>query len=250
MFFILSKLLAYFIYPLSWVLAMALCAVIFKRKRKFFGVAAVVVFLVFSNGALLNQVASMWDYAPAKLPQDRQYSTAILLGGFIGMDKNGDGVFNQSCDRFIQAVKLYKTGVVKKILITGGSGTIAEQPLRYSSWVKGQMIQCGVPAQDILVEDESRNTFENASMSKPILQKEHLQPPYVLITSGYHMRRSVWVFEQEQLPVVPFPAHYIAGRSGFGFAHFLPHASTMDAWNIYIKEMVGYYVYKMKVALK
>jgi uncharacterized SAM-binding protein YcdF (DUF218 family) len=246
MFFFLSKMLIYFLYPLSWVLILLLCGLIFKKKRKAFNISALIVFLIFSNGFLLNRVASRWDYTPVELPVGSKYSCAIVLGGFQMQDKNEKGYFNSSADRFIQALLLYKQGYVGKILITGGSGMLGRSSLLYSSWAKGEFVKCGVPANDILVENDSRNTFENAQFSKRVLDSAGIKPPYVLITSAFHMRRSLWVFGHEKLPVVAYPCNFVLGRADWYLGDLLPNASPLAAWSVYFKEIIGLQAYRIK----
>ncbi|RYE24103.1 MAG: YdcF family protein [Sphingobacteriales bacterium] len=246
MFFFLSKMLVYLLYPLSWVLVLLLCALIFKKKRKFFNIAALVVFLIFSNGFLLNKVCYAWDIAPVELPAGSKYNCAIILGGFQSEDKNEKGYFNTSADRFIQTLKLYKEGYVSKIMVTGGSGKLGKTTLQYSSWAKDQFVACGVPAQDIFVEDESRNTFENAQYSKRVLDAAGIKPPYVLVTSASHMRRAQWVFEHEKMQVVPFPCNYTHGRDDWYLGDFFPNSTPLTEWYHYYKEIIGLQVYKIK----
>lgn len=249
MFFFLSKMLIYFLYPLTWVLVLLLLGLIFKKKRKFFYISALIFFLLFSNGLLLNKVAAWWDAPPVTLPAGSTYSCAIVLGGFQSQDKEERGHFNASADRFIQALSLYKQGYVNKILVTGGSGMLGKSSLLYSTWAKNEFIKCGVPAQDVLVEDESRNTFENAQYSKRILDATGFKPPYVLITSAFHMKRSLWVFGHEKIPVIAYPCNYTYGMGDWYLGDLLPNATPLAAWYVYFKEIIGLQAYKLKASM-
>ena len=64
------------------------------------------------------------------------YSCAIVLGGFSSEGENGEGFFNASADRFIQALKLKTTGKVSHLLITGGNSKIIPGKFIESIWVK------------------------------------------------------------------------------------------------------------------
>ena len=242
-------MLIYFLYPLTWILILLLCGLIFKKRRQFFNITALILFLIFSNGYLINRVAPWWDTPPQELPAGSHYSCAIILGGFQSEDKYERGYFIGSADRFIQTLKLYKQGRVEKIMITGGSGKLGKSSLLYSSWAKEQFVACGVPAGDILVEDESRNTFENAQFSKRVLDSANIRPPYVLVTSASHMRRAKWVFGHEQINVIPYPCNYTLGRGDWYLGDLLPNAGALGQWYHYFKEIIGLQAYKLKAAV-
>jgi len=241
MFFIFSKLLYIFILPLSWVLALLIATLVTKNKKlkQKLLVIALVVLLVFSNPFLFNHFARLWDISPVPLNNKSVYSCVIVLGGFSGEDTNGDGYFNGSADRFIQGLKLFKTHKASHILISGGSGNLIQDKFFEADWVKKQLKKFDVPDSSILIEDRSRNTIENAAFSKVILQKAHLTPPFILVTSAFHMRRSLGIFKKTNINVVPYPCNFLADTGNNIFADFLPDAYVLYKWNFYIKEMIG-----------
>eukprot|EP01037_Dinobryon_pediforme_P008346 gene8346-8432_t len=183
--------------------------------------------LIFTNGFLLDEFARCWDIKPVPLKTTGSYSCAIVLGGFSGEDDHGDGFFNTASDRFIQGVKLLKTGKVSHILISGGNGSLFPGKFAESDWVRKQLLELQIPDSCIVVENRSRNTIENAAFSKQILAARQLQPPYILVTSAFHMRRSLGIFGREKMP-------------------FIPDADIIGRWNYYIKEIFGELVNRIK----
>ena len=248
MFFILSKVLLYFIFPLTWVILLLLLSLFSKSKpaKRNFKIAAIAVFLLFSNNWLLASFARYWDAPPVPLPVGRTYSCAVILGGFGSENDKGGGYFNNGADRFLQGLKLYQQGKVSHLLITGGNSDIVKDAFREGAWAAGQLKEFGVPAEAILVENESRNTLENGRYTKQLLQQSGLKPPYVLVTSAFHMRRSLMVFKKEKLPVIPYPANYLMARGQFSYFLLLPQAEALYYWSTYIKEVIGYAVYYVK----
>jgi uncharacterized SAM-binding protein YcdF (DUF218 family) len=108
------------------------------------------------------------------------------------------------------------------------------------------MIELGIPANDILVENASKSTFENALFSKRITDSLHLQPPFVLVTSAMHVPRAERVFKKAGLPVIPFPCNYYVIDTKFDFAdYFVPAVGTIFSWSTYLKEVVGLIGYKV-----
>jgi uncharacterized SAM-binding protein YcdF (DUF218 family) len=128
------------------------------------------------------------------------YEIGIVLGGITSYDRTTkEGYFNISSDRFIQTALLYKKGNIKKILVSGGqNGIIKEDDFSESAFIKSKLIDLGIPEQDILIEEVSRNTIENAKFCKQVLQQTNLDNnTIVLITSAFHMQRAKYIFEQE-----------------------------------------------------
>ncbi len=241
MYFVLSKLLLFFILPFSWFLAFLIASLLVKKqhlKRRFL-IISVAILLVFSNPFLLNEFAKYWNIKPVPLKNTGSYSCAIVLGGFSGEDAEGNGFFNRSADRFIQAVKLLSTGKVTHLLISGGNGSLIHDNFEESDWVKTQLELLKVPDSCILIENHSRNTIENAAFSKTILIAKHLQPPYLLVTSAFHMRRSFDIFKKTGLEVIPYPCDYMEGKEKMSVNEFIPDAGVIGNWNYYIKEVIG-----------
>src|ERR1700742_2802929 len=124
MYFIFSKVLLFLLFPLNWILVFLLIALFSKKpklKRRSF-VTGMVLLVIFSNPFLLYLFAKEWDIGPGTLEKGKIYSAAIVLGGFSGEDKNGNGVFNEQSDRFIEGIRLKETGQVSHILISSGNG--------------------------------------------------------------------------------------------------------------------------------
>ncbi len=248
MFFFLSKIFEFFIYPLSWVLILMVLALLVKKiglRRKLF-IAALAVLVIFSNPFLLNQFVQRWDIRKQALNPAQKYSCAIVLGGFSSEMKKDSGYFNWSADRFIQALKLYTTGKVSHILVTGGNGNLLDRGFKEADWVEKELMAFKVPDSCILIEDKSRNTLENAAFTKVVLGRSDLRPPYVLVTSAFHMRRSLAIFGKQHIPVVPYPCNFIGGIGNITAGDFVPDGGTFGGWNTYIKELIGSLVNKLR----
>jgi uncharacterized SAM-binding protein YcdF (DUF218 family) len=217
-----------------------------KLKQKCF-VTGVVLLIIFSNPGLLHLFATNWDIDAGPQEKGKVYSTVIVLGGFSGEDKNGDGVFNGSADRFIKGLELKEQGKASHILISSGNGNLQVSSFKEAAWAKNILQEFNLPDSAILVEQESRNTFENASFSKRLLEQKHLLPPYLLVTSAWHMRRAQYIFKKEGLNTISCPSGLVAGNQKFGVGDYvMPDAGVLDGWNMYLKELVGLIVAHIK----
>ncbi len=248
MFFVLSKLFSYFISPFFWIVLFLIAGLVTKKQqlRKICLRTSLILFLIFSNPFLLSRVARWWDLKETQLPEGKTYSCAIVLGGFASEDYDGSGYFNSTSDRFIEVAKLKAEGKVSHILISGGNSMLIPTAFRESDWVASQLRAFNVPDSNILVENQSRNSFENALFSKKVLDSARLPPPYILVTSAYHMRRALYIYKKMGIDVIPYPCNYIAGKGKTTLSDFIPDMGTIGTWTFYVKEMVGYVVYTFK----
>lgn len=249
MYFILSKVLLFLIIPLNWIIACLVIALFTRRtklKKRCF-IAGVVLMIIFTNQWLLYLFAKNWDVREEPLEKDRLYSAVIVLGGFSGEDKDGNGVFNSYSDRFIQGLELKKQNKASHILISSGNGNLQASSFREATWAKGELKKFNLPDSVILVEQDSRNTFENASFSKRLLEQKHLSPPYLLVTSAWHMRRAQYIFKKEGLNVVACSSGmtYINKKLTLD-AYFMPDTDSLNRWGLYLKEVVGLIVAHLK----
>lgn len=247
MYFVLSKVLYFLILPFLWAFGLLVYALITKNQRRRYRLmlASVIVLYLFGSRPLFTLFANAWD-APRYQASSKKYSCVIVLGGFVSQDKNGKGFLNESKDRFTQGTRMLDSGVASHLLMTGGNGSLNPDGFSEGEYVRGLLKNMHYPDSLILIEGKSRNTFENASLSHNILKKTNLKPPYLLVTSAFHMRRALLVFKKEGLDVVPYPADYKTISHPFSVDDVLPMTEIYGNWNLYIKELIGYTVTALK----
>lgn len=251
MFFILSKTLYYISMPLVWISVLLLAAVISrnqqKRKKMLGGAFILVIF--FSNNFIANEMMLLWEKEPSSIESLPVYETGIVLTGITNTYKQSEDrvFFQKGADRLLHAVQLYKLGKIKTILISGGSGTIvgtASQP--EADQLKSVFLYCGVAEKDIIIENKSRNTRENALFTKHTMDSLDVKGKYLLITSAFHMRRAEGCFQKAGLHPDTFPVDFYTINRRFTPDHILiPAESALFKWSVLIHEMVGYMVYKL-----
>lgn len=246
MFFILSKVLVNLIYPITWISLGILGSFVFKSaglKKKAL-VCSSIMLILFSNPYLLNLFARGWDIH-TRMPAGH-FSCAIVLGGFVSENQTGVGYFNGASDRFIQAIRLQKAGMVKRLLFTGGNANLIPNAFSESDWISQEIKKYGIPDSVVIIENRARNTLENAQLSFELIKRHRLKAPYLVVTSACHMRRSLQTFKNAGVEVVPYSCNYIAGREKTTFYSFIPSAEALYKWNIYIKEVIGYIAYSLQ----
>ncbi|QNE39061.1 YdcF family protein [Hymenobacter sp. NBH84] len=252
-FFLLSKILFYAIMPAVWLLALLLGAVVVRRPRwsRRLLVACAVLFVVLTNGALLNEALLAWELPPVRPTQlpTRSDAGVLLTGITKGSKSPHDRVYlSTGADRLTNALWLYRAGRIRRIIVSGGSGEVGGSKTGRSEAAQLATLLrlSGVPPQDILLEERSRNTRENALYTRQLLAQHPEIKSLVLVTSAFHQRRALGCFRQVGLHPIPFPAGYYSANRQATLAYWLlPDAGALANWSILLHELVGYVVYKV-----
>ncbi len=253
MFFIISKVLYFLIQPMNWVIGLIAFSLFSKkreRKRKAL-VAALILFLIFTNRLLFNQVAKLWELKTITADQIQQpYDIGILLGGYSNshiLPHHDRMNFSSRANRFLNAYELYRTGKVKKLLLTGGSGDLLQEQPGEAGLMKDFLMRLGVPETDIIMENDSRNTWENALFSKKMLDERHPGASCLLITSAWHMRRSIGCFEKAGVEFTPFSVDFLSEKDRWAPENsIIPDRNGFLFWEYLIKEWFGCVAYAAK----
>ncbi|HXB39245.1 MAG TPA: YdcF family protein [Bacteroidia bacterium] len=251
MFFIFSKILAFLLSPLTWAFTLSGFSFFSKnpvRKKRFF-VAAIATLYFFSNTFIVDECMRLWEVTTPDLKPTQKYEYAVVLGGMIWYDARQDKPqFMRGADRLFQVIPLLANGQVKKIIITGGSGSILKQQEKESLILKNYLIKCGITDSCVITESESRNTMENAVQTKKILDKLHIKDSVLFITSAFHLRRAAGCFEKEGITkLVLYPTDRYSGPRKLEFDYlFIPSADAIEQWELLIHEITGYLVYKIR----
>ncbi|MCE9539580.1 MAG: YdcF family protein [Bacteroidetes bacterium] len=249
MFFIISKLLVFVISPLVWIVFLLLFSLLsnYPDRKKRSLLWALVLTLFFSNPFLFDECSRLWEIPSTRSEEVKIYDAAIVLGGMSVYDEDLDRVqFFRGVDRLIQTVELYKQGKIKKIIFTGGSGSLLHPEMKEGNYIKRYLLYMGIPEADFFIESESKNTHENALFTKELLEKKNIRGNFLLITSAFHMRRSLGCFNKAGIEVLPYSTDRYSGPRKYEFDHlFIPEPSIIYSWNTLIHEMIGFIAYKI-----
>jgi len=246
MFFLISKLLTFFFYPLSWVFILLVVSFFWKQRARFLRITALVLLWFFSNAFIQHEVNHWWE-TPILLDTDiPKAETAVVLGGYAYYSPSNDRLtFRESGDRLFQAIRLIEMGSADQLVISGGSGFVFLPDMKEALFVEDYLNDIHFPKRKLHIESESRNTHENAVFTAEILKEKSLDnSPVILVTSAYHMPRAIACFEKQGIEVIPFATDPRIGDRMFSLDHMLlPSANTLAYWNVLIHEWVGYVGY-------
>ena len=200
-----------------------------------------------------------WRYLPAAELPDGE--VIVVLGGGTQpaetprpmVEVNGAG------DRVIYASWLYNQGAAEQVLVSGGripwraSGLGERDTPAHEMAFLLEML--GVPGEDVWLDPDSLNTYENAVNSGRIL-KENGVESVILVTSAMHMPRAVRMFEAQGLDVFPAPVDYTVTQSDWNnplqasvlenFLRIFPGADNLALTTRVMKEYLGMMFYNVR----
>ena len=262
-----NKIVGYFSSPLSIAMAFILVGfAIFcffdcakgKTARKlvtsFWGFALVWLWIM-STGVVCRitgeALEKPWLGANGLVPEVNAFPTAdliVLLSGGMGANTNISqyAEMYMGADRVWQAARLYHAGKAPRIVLTGLESKESTVPL---------LKDLGVPEEAILVDNYSLNTEENAKYTVELLRIANMltgdiKPKVLLVTSAFHMKRSMLLFQKyaPELEIIPAPSDFevLADADvAVSFSAFLPNAGSLSRTSIHFRELIGYWGYKL-----
>lgn len=230
------------------VVGFVLCLIRFKRSGLsliFAGMLWVLIWSLPVTSILFGGILeNSYPHRPAA-----QYPTAqaiVVLGGATA--NNRVNWFeplepDSKIARVDTAAELYFQHKAPRILVSGGalSGDVSE-----ARGMAARLKTLGVPAEDIILENESRTTHENAALTVQQL-RDHQIRSILLVTSALHMPRSMASFSKYGLEVTaaPNPAQ-ITIPDDKNFSLFIPNERALAGSRSILKEYVGVLVYWLR----
>ncbi|MCU0354042.1 MAG: YdcF family protein [Cytophagales bacterium] len=250
MFFVLSKTLFYLLMPMTWIaglLAYAWFAKSPTRKKRASKIAFILL-LFFSNNLIVNEAIRWWEIPTVPIAELPKHDIAVVLTGVTDTQREPkDRVyFSKGADRILHPLQLYKAGKVDKILISGGSGRLVSRQKDESEAeeLASVLKLAGVPDSAVVLENQSRNTRENATFSAKILKNRFPGKRYLLVTSAFHMRRAAGCFRKAGVPVTVFSTDFYGSpRKWTPDYWLLPSEGAIGKWSTLWHEWIGYVSY-------
>jgi uncharacterized SAM-binding protein YcdF (DUF218 family) len=238
---LLEKVFTLVILPVSLSLALGMTAallLVFRRQQlaSMALMLSLAVLWVFSTPLIAQSlIASLETHFAMTTEGAEEADVAILLGG--GSDNLG---------RALHASRLLRAGRVRFILISAGNVPWYEAREPEAQSIARLLKEWGIADDVLIVESESRNTFENAQRSKPIWDAHGFKSG-LLVTSAFHMPRALAVFRQAGFAVEPAPTNFYGGPSlEEGVLAILPNAGALQASSVALKEWLGLLVYRLR----
>ena len=181
-----------------------------------------------------------WQYPPqSERPADAA-ALVVLSGGAVRADevRPHDRLTSDTLYRCLHAAELYHAGEHLPIVVSGGKVDPDDPGPSLASMMQQFLIKLNVDENDIVIEEESRSTYENAVNSKRLLEARGINH-VVLVTEATHLPRSVACFRAQGLQVTPSGCRYQATSFDRLHLRFLPDAGAAYASQQAAHEWIG-----------
>lgn len=166
----------------------------------------------------------------------------LLGGGILTNTQLGSLPTTGAYPRILKTIELYNKEP-KPIYISGGKGFNNKES--ESSIYKKILISSGIDKNNIFIEEKSRNTAENSKYIKEIMHINNLKSG-ILITSAYHMPRSMAIFKDKSLIFYPASTGYLGNISNKKILNYLPRFNNLSTFNIALHEYIGRVYYSVR----
>jgi len=250
MFLLLSKILWLVAQPVSLtfiLLVLGLLLAAARRRRTAWGCVSLAAALLgacaFTTVGYVAIDALENRFARPAPPE--AVAGIIVLGGGMDAEVNtarGGWELNRAGDRFVEALRLALAYPEAKLVISGGGLSPGNEPEAVSG--ARFFSAFGIPENRMVLEGASRNTGENAELTRRLLDPAPGET-WLLVTSAFHMPRAVGLFRKAGFDVVPWPADYLStGREGLAVKLDQP-AENLSVSTMALREWAGLAVYWM-----
>lgn len=249
--FILKKLVTPFLLPPGiFILVMiAIGCAVFRKKYRWAGIGllsiAALLWMV-STGPFANFMMSGLE-SGLTIPDQPEADVIIVLGGGLyqgSPDFSGTGAPGpDTMQRMVTGARLHRRLGVP-IVISGGK--VYQTGVSITNIAKRFLIDLGIPPKTVILENRSRDTYENALYCKAICDQKGFTRPAV-VTSGYHIKRSILSFEKVGLDPIPFPCAITTWHNKkFSWRSYLPTAGALETTSDALHEWIGLTYFKMR----
>mgnify|MGYP000082377523 FL=1 len=250
--FVLSKLLSAITQPVFWLsLWWLLALVLLPRFRRLassmlWGGMLVLGLLGFSAvpDALLRSLES--QYKAPNLMQSGPYAGVIVLGGATGSPSvykaHGQVPLGDAAERMTLPIGLMRKFPNFELIFSGGEGRLVPTGTTEAEIAKVFYEEQGVDMKRVTLESKARNTRENASQVAALLG-ERCRQPWLLVTSAWHMPRSMAEFEAVGCNVTAYPVDFHTSEESSWTEYSM--VGSLAAWQKALHELLGIFVYRL-----
>jgi uncharacterized SAM-binding protein YcdF (DUF218 family) len=253
LFYHVSKIGWFLVEPsnLFMVLALAgiaLCWTRFVRAGRRLAALSVVLLLVLG----LTPVAN-WLILPLEMRfpvpdlAGRKVDGIIVLGGAVQERQtlaHGPIALNDAGERVVAMADLARRFPEARVIFTGGAGVYSNAPKPEGEVLREQLGALGLAADRVIIESRSVNTLENAVLSKPLVQPKPGET-WLLVTSAWHMPRSVGIFRKAGWTVTAYPVDFRTAGWQDQTRGFSSVSDGLRRTEVALREWLGLLVYRL-----
>lgn len=252
MFFYVGKIFWALCNPLTLIgLTLMLGALLLRTRwklwgRRLFGAGLALFLLLGFLPVGSNLMVWLESRYPVPDPLPIQVDGIIVLGGAVltgRSESHGQVSLNEYAERITEAVRLHRLYPQARLVFSGGEGSLLPSSTSESKETKKLLNNLGISTDRIVFETQSRSTYENMKDSTSLI---HPQPGenWLLVTSAFHLPRSIGVFRKGGWNVIPYPAGFLEEGRYLIFPT-LDLLGNFYKLQVAAKEIVGIIAYRL-----
>jgi uncharacterized SAM-binding protein YcdF (DUF218 family) len=253
LFFIFSKTIGVMLLPINFLIGLGVLGAVLLATRvarlgrrllvASIGLLAVVGFSPLGNLLLypLEQRFPPWD-ATAGAPDG-----IIVLGGPVDPDlslAHHTPAVTSSPDRIFAAAALARRYPNAHLVYTGGSAKLISNDAKEADYAAEIFASLGIAKSRLIMERLSRNTAENAAFTKDLVKPRDGER-WLLVTSAFHMPRSVGLFRKVGFAVEPYPVDWRVGGPEDLLSFTNVAGDGLGRTDIAVREWMGLVAYRL-----
>jgi len=250
---VISKTVGYMLLPSNFLIGLGLLGAIllltrFDRLGRRLMVTALLLLAICAYSPLANlllypleQRFPKWDFSRG------DPDGIIVLGGPLDADlsaAHGVPVISGAADRIIGAATLAHRFPNARLVYTGGSPNLLHNDAKEADYATALLQGLGIPKSRLTMERQSRNTRENAEFTKEIVKPKPGER-WLLVTSAYHMPRSIGLFRKAGFKVEAYPVDWKVGTQEDLFKYYVVLSNGLQLVDIGAREWLGLIAYRL-----
>lgn len=251
----LSRIFELLVFPPGVFIVLLVLSVLFIKKLKLLKallLLQILMIYVLSTPITVHFLFQYLESVPALTIQqiknnkvdEKVDAIVILAGGITAYQReyHGSDVNYFSLLRLRYGAWLYRrTGL--PIIVSGG----VERSGITEAELMARVLRSEYAIRDnIFIEKQSRNTYDNALYSHEIMQQQGFKSIY-LVTNAFHIPRALLSFQKDNITIIPAPTKFYHGILNYNLGDFLPNSNAMRGTYLALHEIVGYYWYQLKL---
>ena len=246
MFFVLSKTLGIMLLPSNFLIGIGLLGAVLLATRwasagRKLLIASVVLLAICGFSPLANLLFYPLEQRFAPWDERGAPDGIIVLGASIDADISagrGTPVVRSSADRIIAAAALAHRYPNARVVFSGGSANLISNDAREADFAGAVFESLGIAKSRLTMERRSRNTQENAEFSRALIAPKEGER-WLLVTSAFHMPRSVGLFRKAGFSVEPFPVDWRVGGRDQLLAFSSTAVDGLGRTDVAVREWIG-----------
>ncbi|MEI6107743.1 MAG: YdcF family protein [Opitutae bacterium] len=244
---LLNKLLPLFFLPFGLVCGLVVCAL--WSKKWWPGLLALFILYVCSISVVSSPLIGWLETRYPEIPLERvePADAVVVLGGILGPRSMAQAQPNwlETVERFDAGVALVQSGKAGHLVFTGARMPWEDRETTEGVELQRLAIARGVPPGKILVTRLIDNTATEAAAIAGLM-KEQGWRRIILVTTGWHMPRSVLLFRKAGVNFIPFPVDFRSDRTRtLSAIDFVPKAEAWQMTETALREGYGWIFYAL-----